>query len=146
MSLASLTAEHVTLAQTSWEKVLPIGDTVADLFYNKIFELDPSLRPLFPDDMTSQKKKLINMMSLAVNSLTILDKFLPEIKNLGLRHAMKYKVTPPMYETVGEALLLTLEKFLEDSWDETHREAWSTIYCVLSEAMTGNGEEKKSPE
>ena len=96
--------------------------------------------------MTSQKKKLINMMSLAVNSLTILDKFLPEIRNLGIRHTVKYNVTPSMYGTVGAALLDTLEKGLGDSWDEAHKDAWSLIYGVLSDAMMGNVEEKKSSE
>ncbi|KAL7426605.1 hypothetical protein ACHAXH_002272 [Discostella pseudostelligera] len=141
-----LTPEHVTLAQTSWAKVLPDGDNVADQFYNKIFELDPSLRTLFPEDMASQKKKLINMMSLAVNSLTILDKFLPEIRNLGIRHTVKYNVTPSMYGTVGAALLDTLEKGLGDSWDEAHKDTWALIYGVLSDAMMGNVEEKKSSE
>ena len=137
-----LTPEHVTLAQTSWERAASNGDTVADLFYNSMFELDPALRSLFPEDITNQKKKFVNMISLAVNSLTVIDKFLPEIRNLGLRHATKYKVTPLMYGTVGDALLITLERVLEDRWDEAHKEAWSLIYCVLSDAMTANGEEK----
>ena len=142
----SLSPEQLKLVQTSWAKVVPIADTAADLFYGKLFELDNTLRPLFPVDMTNQKKKLMAMISLAVNSLTILDKFLPEVQNLGRRHAVYFKVTPEMYGTVGAALLDTLEKGLGDSWDEAHKDTWALIYGVLSDAMMGNVEEKKSSE
>ena len=142
----SLAPEQLKLVQTSWAKVVPIADVAADLFYGKLFELDPTLRPLFPVEMTNQKKKLMAMISLAVNSLTILDKFLPEVQNLGGRHAVYFKVTPAMYGTVGAALLDTLEKGLGDSWDEAHKEAWTVVYGLLSDTMIEAGEEKKTSE
>ena len=142
----ALTTEQLALVQTSWAKVVPIADIAADLFYGKLFELDPELRPLFPDEMADQKKKLMMMISLAVDGLTNLEDLVPKVEDLGRRHSKYFKVTPPMYATVGAALLDTLAKGLGDSWDEAHKQAWTLVYGVLSSTMIGAGEEKKSSE
>ena len=92
----ALKAEQLTLVQSSWAKVVPIADTAADLFYSKLFELDPALRPLFPEDLSEQKEKLMKMISLAVEGLTDLGALVPKVEELGRRHATYYKVTPPM--------------------------------------------------
>jgi hemoglobin-like flavoprotein len=142
----ALTPEQLALVQSSWEKVVPIADVAADLFYDKLFELDPELRPLFPDEMSDQKKKLMKMISLAVEGLTNLEDLVPKVENLGRRHANYFKVTPPMYATVGAALLDTLAKGLGESWDDAHKEAWTIVYTVLSSTMINAGEEKKTSE
>ena len=142
----SLTPEQLTVVQSSWAKVVPIADVAADLFYDKLFELDPALRPLFPVEMADQKKLLMKMISRAVEGLTNLEELVPKVEKLGRRHAVYYKVTPPMFATVGAALLDTLAKGLGDSWDEAHKEAWSLVYGVLSSTMIDAGQEKKSSE
>lgn len=136
-----LTTEQVTLVQTSWAKCVPIADVAADLFYTKLFELDPELRPLFPADLADQKKKLMNMITAAVDGLTDLSALVPVVQDLGRRHAVYYKVTAPMFDTVGAALLDTLEKGLGESWDAEHKEAWTLVYGVLSKTMIDAGEE-----
>ena len=138
MGLPSI--EQVTLVQTSWAKCVPIADVAADLFYNKLFELDPELRPLFPADLADQKKKLMAMITLAVEGLTSLDELVPKVQDLGRRHAVYYKVTAPMFDTVGAALLDTLEKGLGESWDADHKEAWAIVYGVLSKTMIDAGD------
>jgi hemoglobin-like flavoprotein len=142
----TLTPEHLTLVQSSWAKVVPIADVAADLFYDKLFELDPALRPLFPDAMADQKTKLMKMISLAVEGLTNLEELVPKVENLGRRHATYFQVTPPMYATVGAALMDTLAKGLGDSWDDAHKEAWTIVYTVLSSAMINAGEVKKTSQ
>ena len=137
----SLTAEQLTLVQTSWSKVVPIAAVAADLFYTKLFELDPDLRPLFPEDMADQKGKLVKMLDFAVDGLTNLDDLVPKVEALGRRHATYFKVTPPMYATVGAALLDTLEKGLGETWNDEHKEAWSLVYGVLSTTMINAGDE-----
>ena len=132
--------EQVALVQTSWAKCVPIADVAADLFYNKLFELDPELRPLFPADLADQKKKLMAMITLAVAGLTSLDELVPKVQELGRRHAVYYKVTAPMFDTVGAALLDTLEKGLGESWDADHKEAWTIVYGVLSKTMIDAGD------
>ena len=136
----AISPEQLNIVQTSWEKVVPIADVAADLFYNKLFELDPTLRPLFPDDLTDQKEKLLAMLTVAVESLTDLKELLPKVEQLGRRHILYYGVTASMFPTVGAALLDTLEKGLGDSWDGAHKEAWALVYGVLSTTMMEAGE------
>ena len=136
-----LTTEQVTLVQTSWAKCVPIADVAADLFYTKLFELDPELRPLFPAELADQKKKLMNMITAAVDGLTDLSALVPVVQDLGRRHAVYYKVTAPMFDTVGAALLDTLEKGLGETWDADHKEAWTLVYGVLSKTMIDAGDE-----
>ncbi|HJZ45727.1 MAG TPA: globin family protein, partial [Roseiflexaceae bacterium] len=106
-----MTPEQIVLVQTSFAQVLPIADTAAALFYNRLFELDPSLKPLFKGDMREQGRKLIAMMSVAVHGLPRIETLVPVIEALGRRHA-GYGVKDEHYATVADALLWTLEQGL----------------------------------
>ena len=129
-----MTPEQIALVQSSWEKVKPIVDQAAELFYGRLFELDPSLKPLFKGDMKEQGKKLMATLNLAVASLTKLDTILPAVKDLGRRH-VQYGVPDQSYETVGEALLWTLDKGLGDDFTDDVKEAWTITYTTLSTVM-----------
>ena len=129
-----MTPHQVELVQGSWEKVRPISDQAAALFYGRLFELDPSLRSLFKGDMTEQGKKLMQTLGVAVASLTRLDALLPTIQELGVRH-VGYGVPDSSYATVGQALLWTLEQGLGDAFDEPTKEAWTETYTTLSQVM-----------
>ncbi|MBI1371795.1 MAG: hemin receptor [Phycisphaera sp.] len=129
-----MTATQINLVQASWAKVVPIADTAADLFYDKLFELDPSLRELFPEEMADQKKKLMRMIGVAVASLRNLDTLVPSVQDLGRRHAT-YKVEDSHYDTVGSALLWTLGKGLGDAFTEEVESAWAATYNVLATTM-----------
>lgn len=139
-----MTPEQVTMVQESWEKVVPIQDTAADLFYGKLFELDPSLRPLFPENMSEQKRKLMLMITTAVRGLNDLAAIVPAVQAMGRRHK-NYKVTAPMYDTVGAALLDTLEKGLGDGWSEELKEAWVLVYTTLAKTMIDAADEEATP-
>src|SRR5690348_14611803 len=97
------------LVQASFQRVLPIADVAAELFYRRLFELDPALRPMFRGDTASQGKKLMNALRLIVNGLDRLDQLVPALEALGRRH-VNYGVTDKHYETVGEALIWTLQQ------------------------------------
>lgn len=129
-----VTPEEVTLVQSSWEKVAPISDTAADLFYGKLFELDPALKAMFPDDMVEQKKKLMQTLAVCVNGLTDLGEIVPAVQALGQRH-VGYEVKDEHYETVGAALLWTLGQGLGDDFTDETKAAWTTVYGVLSSTM-----------
>ncbi|MEO0476461.1 MAG: globin family protein [Planctomycetota bacterium] len=135
-----MTPEQVDMVQESWEKCVPIADTAAELFYGKLFELDPTLRPLFPEDMSDQKKKLMQMITTAVRGLKDLEALVPAVQALGKRH-VGYKVTAPMYDTVGAALLDTLEKGLGEAWNDDLKEAWTLTYGTLAKVMIDASEE-----
>ncbi len=128
----------INLVQESFEKVKPIASTAADIFYTKLFELDPALKPLFPTDkagaMVEQGNKLMTMLGAAVAGLSNMDALIPVLKGLGKRH-VDYKVEPSHYETVGAALLGTLEAGLGDEFTSEVKEAWTTVYGAMSGVM-----------
>ncbi|WP_238367221.1 globin family protein [Mesobacterium pallidum] len=113
---------------------MPIAGPAADIFYDRLFEIAPQVRPLFPEDMTDQKKKLMQMLAVAVNGLTKLDEILPAVQDLGRRHA-GYAVTSEHYDHVGAALIFTLGKGLGDDFTPETREAWVETYGVLASVM-----------
>jgi len=129
-----MTEDDKKLVRDSWAKVIPISDQAADLFYNRLFELDPSLRPLFTSDMTEQGRKLMGMITIAVNGLDRLDELVPAVRALGKRHSA-YGVTDNHYDTVATALLWTLERGLGDAFTEDSRNAWVKTYTLLATNM-----------
>jgi len=129
-----MTPKQVELVQGSWRKVLPIADTAAGIFYKKLFELDPALKGLFKGDMKEQGRKLMAMISVAVTGLTRLETIVPAVQDLGRRH-LGYGVNDKHYDTVGSALVFTLEKGLGDAFTPDVKEAWVTTYGVLSKTM-----------
>lgn len=133
-----MTPEQIELVQTTWDKVKPNSEVVAEMFYARLFELDPSLRTLFKGDMKEQGKKLMATLSLAVSSLTKLEEILPAVQALGRRH-VEYGVPDESYQTVGAALLDTLEKGLGDDFTDDVKEAWTVTYVTLSNVMLEAG-------
>jgi hemoglobin-like flavoprotein len=129
-----MTPEQVTLVQDSFAKVVPIADKAADIFYDRLFVIAPEVRSLFPNDMTAQKKKLIQMLATAVTDLHQVEKILPAVQDLGRRHA-GYRVTAAHYEPVGAALLWTLEQGLGPAFTAPVKEAWTAAYVTLSDVM-----------
>ena len=129
-----MTPEQVGLIKESWAQVLPISDKAAELFYGKLFELDPDIKPLFKGDMEEQGKKLMKMINTAVNGLDRLDEIVPAVQQLGARH-IAYGVKDEHYDTVGSALLWTLGAGLGDDYTEDTKEAWATVYGVLADTM-----------
>ena len=122
------------LVQMSFEQVRPIADAAAALFYSRLFELDPTLRPLFKGPMEEQGRKLMEVLGLAVKGLDRPEALLPALAALGRRHA-GYGVNDPHYETVGEALLWTLEQGLGQSFTPDVREAWAALYKFVADTM-----------
>jgi hemoglobin-like flavoprotein len=122
------------LVQSSFAKVVPIADTAADLFYTRLFEIDPTLKPLFKGDSKEQKKKLMQMLAAAVRGLDDLDALVPIVRDLGARHG-GYGVKEEHYATVAEALLWTLEKGLAEAFTPETREAWVEVYGLLAATM-----------
>ena len=125
---------QITLVQESFAKVAPIADTAADLFYNKLFSLDPTVKPLFKEDLTVQGAKLMKMIGMAVNGLTNLDALVPVVVSLGERHA-GYGVKDEHYDTVGEALIWTLGQGLGEEFTDEVKAAWIEAYTILASVM-----------
>ena len=135
-----LTHTQKVLVQESFAAVLPIADDAAVLFYRRLFELDPSLERMFKGDMTEQRRKLMQMLTAAVKGLDRLDKLVPVVEDLGRRHT-GYGVADSHYDTVGAALLWTLEKGLGSAFTPEVKDAWISVYTLLASTMKNAAKE-----
>ncbi len=131
-----MTPDQIAMVKSSWAKVVPIKADAAALFYGKLFELDPTLKPLFKGDMKVQGDKLMAMIDVAVNGLDDLGALIPAVRALGERH-VAYGVKPADYDTVAAALLSTLATGLGTSFTPDVKAAWTATYGALAGVMTG---------
>ncbi|MBA53402.1 MAG: hemin receptor [Pseudomonadales bacterium] len=129
-----MTPEQITKVQTTFDMVEPIADKAAELFYGRLFEIAPEVRPMFKSDMSEQGAKLMRMLGIAVRGLTKLETIVPAVQNLGVKH-LEYGVKEEHFQPVAEALLWTLEQGLGDAWDEEAKVAWTEAYVLLSTTM-----------
>jgi hemoglobin-like flavoprotein len=136
----AMTPRQVEAIRASWTQVEPIQDLAATLFYDRLFELDPTLRRLFRrTDMAAQKKVLMQTLTVVVRSLDRLETLVPAIQALGRRHA-GYGVRASHYDTVGAALLWTLGQGLGEGFTPELHDAWAEAYGVLATVMIDAGE------
>jgi hemoglobin-like flavoprotein len=129
-----VTPDQIQLVQQSFAKVAPISETAAVLFYDRLFEIAPQVKAMFPSDMTEQRKKLMATLAVVVGGLGNLEAILPAASALAKRH-VGYGARAEHYPVVGAALLWTLEKGLGDAWTPELADAWSTAYGTLSGYM-----------
>jgi len=129
-----MTSEQIALAQSSFAQVIPIADTAAALFYGRLFELAPELRPLFKGELQEQGRKLMRMIGLAVKSLDQWETLAPVLRDLGQRHE-QYGVREQDYDTVGAAMLWTLEQGLGPSFTPEVKAAWVAVYARITGVM-----------
>jgi nitric oxide dioxygenase len=131
-----MTPAQVKLIQDSFAKVAPISEQAAVLFYGRLFEIAPEVKPLFRGDMTEQGRKLMATLAVVVNGLANLEAILPAASALARRH-IAYGVKSGHYTPVGEALLWTLERGLGAQWTQELAAAWAAAYTTLSQYMIG---------
>lgn len=129
-----MTPSQIDLVQSSFVKVVPIAETAASLFYGRLFEVAPEVKPLFRGDMKEQGRKLMTTLAVVVNGLKAPDTILPAAKALAVKH-VGYGVTAEHYVPVGAALIWTLEQGLGDDFTPETRDAWLAAYTLLSGVM-----------
>jgi hemoglobin-like flavoprotein len=136
-----MTPNQIKLVQASFTQLVPIAATAADLFYGRLFEIAPHVRPMFPEDLTEQKKELMAMLGTVVAGLRHLDTLVPAVSALGRRHA-GYGVKAQHYVSVGSALLWALEKSLGTAFTPEVKDAWTSAYILLWTTMTDAAKEE----
>ena len=129
-----MTPTQIEAVKTSFARVRPIADQAGALFYERLFTLDPALRPLFKGDINDQSRKLMAMLATAVDGLDHLDTIVPTVEALGVRHRA-YGIKEADYDTVAQALLWTLEQGLGEAFTPATREAWIAAYTLLATTM-----------
>ena len=130
----AMTPKQVALVQDSFAKVALISEAAATLFYDRLFDIAPQMKAMFPDDMIEQRRKLMAMLAMVVRSLGNLEQVLPVVIALAKRH-VSYDTKADHYPVVGAALLWTLEKGLGDGWTPEVADAWGSAYGTLSGYM-----------
>ena len=137
-----MTPDQIMLVQISFGAVLPFADETAEAFYQRLFELDPSLRPMFKNNIELQKRKLISSLVLIIKNLQRPDVFLHKVQNLGRTH-VGYGVQPHHYELVGTALLYALEQRIGPDFTPEVKAAWVSAYTLLADVMQTAALEKQ---
>jgi hemoglobin-like flavoprotein len=130
-----MTPHQIELVKTSFAKIAPFEDQAAELFYCRLFELDPSLRLMFGSNMTEPKQKVMRALAIVVAGLDKLETIFPTVQELGRRLQHDYGVQRRHYAVVGDAMLWTLEIGLGNGWSKDLAAAWSTAYAALAGAM-----------
>lgn len=139
-----MTPTQKTLVKETWAQVLPIQEKAADLFYTRLFDQYPEVRPMFKGDIQEQGEKLMKMLDLAVNSLDNVDSLIEPLKAAGKAHK-NYGVAEADYQKVAASLLWTLEQGLGDAFTSDVKDAWTATYVTLSGVMI-EGAEYSSPK
>ena len=129
-----MTPEQVTLVQQTFAELVPAADAAAEAFYGRLFEIAPAVQPLFPGDMTEQRRKLMAGLAFVVRGLSDLPSILPAASALAKRH-VEYGAKPEHYPVVGEALLWTLARALGPRWTPQIASAWTAAYTTVSDVM-----------
>lgn len=124
----------ITLVQKSFYEIIPISHKFSAMFYDRLFELDPSVRSLFKGDMHTQGLKLISSLSIIVHCLNKPESILADLQYLGASH-VEYGVEPRHYDLAGSALLWTLEKCLGSGFTPELKTAWTEAYLLLVSVM-----------
>ena len=126
--------KQIELVESTWKQVLPIKEKAAELFYNKLFDLDPEVKHLFKTDLKVQGGKLMQTINFAVESARNLGDAVPAVQELGLKH-VGYGVEKEHYNTVAEALLWTLGQGLGEVFTDEVKQAWTVFYTSIANVM-----------
>ena len=130
-----MTPKQVALVRSSWAQVAAMDpEIVGSIFYNRLFETAPEIRPMFHRPIPEQSRKLLTIMDHIIEKLDAMDEIVENIVKLARRHD-EYGVKPEHFVNVGEALLWALEKSLGNKWNKELKEAWTLCYVNLSAAM-----------
>ncbi len=128
------TEDEISIVRENWAKASADPDAAAGIFYGKLFETAPGVKPLFSGDMKQQGRKLMQMISIAVNNMDRIEEIVPALVELGERHD-DYGAETAHYPVVGEVLIDTLRTALGDEFTDEAEAAWSKTYSAIASVM-----------
>jgi hemoglobin-like flavoprotein len=140
-----VTARQRVLIRSSWDLMRPMAIHVADSFYDRLFELDPSLEALFPEDLAAQRPRFMNAVGATLARLDDMDALRPTLLDIG-RQNLSQGIQPGHYETLGKALLWTFEQSLAEQFTPLMKEAWAALHAEVSRAIRGRPAEPRAGE
>jgi hemoglobin-like flavoprotein len=126
---------NITALETSFDQIAVRGDELVDVFYRRLFEVAPGVRPLFAGaDLKRQKGMLLATLVLLRRSLRDLDSVVPKLRDMGARH-VRYGAQPEHYPVVGEVLIASMAEIAGDAWTIEYELAWTEAFAVVAGAM-----------
>ena len=128
-------AEQINLVETSFRKLLPEAESTAEIFYERLYEVAPTVRSLFKGEAQERRAQLWYILNTAVDGLSDLEELVPKVQDFGRRY-IGHRVKKKDYEHVGEALLWTLEQKLGQNFTPTVQKAWSSVYTLISSVLS----------
>ena len=129
-----LDAEQKHRLRKTFATVERQSQVAALVFYQRLFDLNPMLRPLFKTDIELQAAKLMDMLSTALSLLEKPEELTETLEELGVRH-VTYGVRTEHYDTVGAALLAMLSTVLGKDFTPDTRKAWTELYQFIAATM-----------
>lgn len=136
-----MTPEQLDIVHRSVERIEAQSRRFADTFYNRLFEIAPHVRDLFPDDLTAQKGKLVDEVSFLASAAGDLPSFVARASDLGARHH-GYGVHVADYDAVETALLAAVAEVLDVGADDPTIAAWTKLYRLIAETMIAGSTEE----
>jgi hemoglobin-like flavoprotein len=124
----------INLLRSSFEDIASRKVDVAAIFYDRLFEVAPGVRPMFRSDMEEQRKKLIAALSTIVQYVDNGEKLVSYVSSMGRRH-QGYGAKPEHYDVVGQVLLWTFENVLGPEFTPEVRAAWTGAYTAVAGIM-----------
>ena len=134
MTDSAMTPQQIALIRRQFGLVAERKDDFAAAFYDALFYVDPTLRPLFPADMRPQRRQFVAALAHAILALDDLDAVIEDVRALGLRH-VGYGAEPDHDNVVGEALLSALSETLGEAFDGSAEAAWALAYGTMTDVM-----------
>jgi hemoglobin-like flavoprotein len=126
---------NIDALEASFDHVAPRSDELMDVFYARLFDVAPAVRPLFAGvDLKRQKGMLLAALVLLRKSLRDLEAVTPTLRDLGARH-VRYGALPEHYRVVGQVLIASMAEVAGDAWTVEFELAWTEAYAVVSSAM-----------
>lgn len=129
-----MTPEELAMIDQAARVIETCPEQFASTFYETLFEIAPTTRAMFPDDLTDQRGKLVDELAFLIGAARDLDTFVERAHDLGRRHAA-YGVHHEHYEPVGAALTAALRDCLAVDWDAGHDAAWTKLYRLIADVM-----------
>jgi hemoglobin-like flavoprotein len=134
--MQGLSADDIARVRSSFDRIWSISEHTSDLFYSRLFEIAPEIRPMFRNDMDEQKRKFMSTLAVIVGCLDDSNKLAPLTDRLARQHG-EFGLQAAHYAVVEDALLWSLQRGLGEKWTPAVAASWSKAYGIVSNSMIG---------
>jgi hemoglobin-like flavoprotein len=131
---SGLTSKQKRLVQQSFESIKDYSTSLTKLFYGRLFEIRPEIRPMFKISLDDQSRKLLDMLVVIIEALDDFEALRPRLVELGRKH-VQYGVKPEHYDLVRTSLVWAIGQALELEFDAETKAAWNQMLTVVAETM-----------